>query len=115
MNLIIKSIAIALALTLISLPVFGQMGDGKMGGDMMSGKAKEMMKEGMELRDKGGMIGMGFMHSEGRRPRLSNILIVSITSDLTLTHPSRDTPSQRVLSRSQTRHFFNEFIFAISN
>jgi len=66
MNLIIKSIAIALALTLISLPVFGQMGDGKMGGDMMSGKAKEMMKEGMELRDKGGMIGMGFMHSEGR-------------------------------------------------
>jgi hypothetical protein len=42
------------------------MGDGKMGEDMMRGKAKEMMKQGMELRDKSGMMGMGFMHSEGR-------------------------------------------------
>src|SRR5659263_423696 len=66
MNLILKLIAIVLALTLISLPVFGEMGDGKMGEDMMRGKAKEMMKEGMELRDKGGMMGMGFMHNEGR-------------------------------------------------
>jgi len=66
MNLILKSIAIALALTLISLPIFGQMGDGKMGEDMMRGKAKEMMKEGMEIREKGGMEGMGFMHREGR-------------------------------------------------
>jgi hypothetical protein len=66
MNLILKLIAITFALTLISLPVFGQMGDGKMGEDMMRGKAKEMMKQGMELRDKSGMMGMGFMHSEGR-------------------------------------------------
>lgn len=66
MNLIIKSIAIALALTLISLPVFGQMGDGKMGEDMMRGKAKEMMKQGMEIQDKGGMEGMGFMNREGK-------------------------------------------------
>ncbi|MFA4956786.1 MAG: hypothetical protein WC556_07405 [Candidatus Methanoperedens sp.] len=66
MNLIIKLIAIALALTLISLPVFGQMGDGKMGEDMMRGKAKEMMKEGKDLREKGGMMGMGFMHREGK-------------------------------------------------
>lgn len=66
MNLIIKLIAIALALTLISLPVFGQMGDGKLGEDMMRGKAKEMMTEGKDLREKGGMVGMGFMHSEGR-------------------------------------------------
>jgi len=66
MNLLIKSIAIALALTLISLPVFGEMGDGKLGEDMMRGKANEMMKEGKDLREKGGMMGMGFMHSEGR-------------------------------------------------
>lgn len=66
MNLILKLIAITLALTLISLPVFGQMVDGKMGEDMMRGKAKEMMKEGMDIREKGGMEGMGFMHREGR-------------------------------------------------
>lgn len=66
MNLLIKSIAIVLALTLISLPVFGQMGDGKMGEDMMRGKAKEMMNEGKDLREKGGMMGMGFMHREGK-------------------------------------------------
>jgi hypothetical protein len=66
MNLILKSIAIVLALTLISLPVFGQMGDSKIGEDMMRGKAKEMMKEGKDIREKGGMMGMGFMHSEGR-------------------------------------------------
>jgi hypothetical protein len=66
MNLIIKLIAITFALTLISLPVFGQMGNSQMGEDMMRGKAKEMMKQGMELRDKSGMMGMGFMHSEGR-------------------------------------------------
>ncbi len=66
MNIIIKLIAIALALTLISLPVFGQMGDSKLGEDMMRGKAKEMMKEGKDLREKGGMMGMGFMHREGK-------------------------------------------------
>jgi hypothetical protein len=66
MNLILKLIAITFALTLISLPVFGQMGDGKMGEDMMRGKAKEMMKEGMDIREKDGMEGMGFMHREGR-------------------------------------------------
>lgn len=66
MNLLLKPIAIVLALTLISMPVFGQMGNGKFGEDMMRGKAKEMMKEGMEIREKGGMEGMGFMHREGR-------------------------------------------------
>jgi hypothetical protein len=66
MNLIIKSIAIVLALTLICLPVFGQMGSGKISEDMMRGKAKEMMKEGNDMREKGGMVGMGFMHSEGK-------------------------------------------------
>jgi len=37
-----------------------------MGEDMMRGKAKEMMKEGKDLREKGGMMGMGFMHREGK-------------------------------------------------
>jgi len=66
MNLFIKSFAIVLVLTLISLPVFGQMGGGKIGEDMMRGKAKDMMKEGTEIREKGGIQGMGFMHREGR-------------------------------------------------
>ncbi|MCX9084129.1 MAG: hypothetical protein OIN87_04930 [Candidatus Methanoperedens sp.] len=66
MNIILKSIAIALAFSLMSLPVLGQMGDGKIGEDMMRGKAKEMMNEGKDIREKGGMVGMGFMHSEGR-------------------------------------------------
>jgi hypothetical protein len=71
MNLLIRSIAIAISLTLISLPVFGQMGNGKLGDDRlgedtMHGKAEEMMKEGKDIREKGGIEGMGFMHRDDR-------------------------------------------------
>jgi len=65
MNRILKLIAIVLALTMLTLPVLGEMGGGKMSNDMMSGKAKEMHEKGSEIRNAQGMMGMGFMHREG--------------------------------------------------
>lgn len=65
MNRILKLIAFVLALALLSLPVIGQMGDGKRGEDMMRGNAKEMHEKGNEIRNAQGMIGMGFLHREG--------------------------------------------------
>jgi len=65
----------------LTLPVFGQMGGGMMGGGgtgggmmgdssvtgggMMGGKAGDMMNRGKEMRNSQGMMGMGFMHSDG--------------------------------------------------
>jgi len=65
MNRNLKLIAIVLAFALLSLPVIGQMGDGKRGEDMMRANAKEMHEKGNEIRNAQGMIGMGFMHREG--------------------------------------------------
>src|SRR5659263_71651 len=65
MNRILKLIAIVLALTMLTLPVLGEMGGAKMSNDMMSGKAKEMHEKGSEIRNAQGMMGMGFMHREG--------------------------------------------------
>ncbi|CAG0948357.1 MAG: hypothetical protein OIN86_12840 [Candidatus Methanoperedens sp.] len=70
MNRILKLIAIVLVLTMLTLPVLGEMGNGMMGkdkisDDMMRGKAKEMRESGSDLREKEGMMGMGFMHREG--------------------------------------------------
>lgn len=65
MNRILKLIAIVLALTMLTLPVLGEMGGGKISNDMMSGKAKEMHEKGSEIRNAQGMMGMGFMHREG--------------------------------------------------
>src|SRR5659263_402517 len=70
MNRILKLIAIVLVLTMLTLPVLGEMGNGMMGrdkisDDMMRGKAKEMRENGSDLREKEGMMGMGFMHREG--------------------------------------------------
>ena len=58
---ILKLISVILVLSLLSLPVLGQMG--MRGGDMM--RAKEMMRTGSEYRSAGGMMGMGFMHRDG--------------------------------------------------
>jgi hypothetical protein len=67
MKQIIKAIAILTALSLLALPVFGQMGTGGMMGadSMMSGKAKDMMNRGQTMRSQQGIMGMGFMHSAG--------------------------------------------------
>ena len=63
MNRNLKLIAIVIAFALLSLPVLGEMGD--RGEDMMRGKAKEMQEKSSEIRSAGGMMGMGFMHSDG--------------------------------------------------
>ncbi|MFZ3059275.1 MAG: PGF-CTERM sorting domain-containing protein [Candidatus Methanoperedens sp.] len=77
MNKIIKLIAIVLALTMLSLPVLGEMKDGN-GNSMDAGrndssnndhgsmreKAREMYDNGSRMRDNEGIMGMGFMHRE---------------------------------------------------
>ena len=75
MNKILKLIAIVLVMSMLTLPVLGKMGAGMMGSDngdrgiisdeMMRGKAKEMHENGSDLREKEGIMGMGFMHREG--------------------------------------------------
>ncbi len=64
MKISIEAAAIVLAVIIIALPVYGQMGGGMIGGDMMRGIAKDMMNKGHEMRNQEGMTGMGFMHSE---------------------------------------------------
>ncbi len=61
----IKITAFLLAVAILAVPVFGEMGSGMMGNDMMRGKAKDMMTRGSEMRSSQGMMGMGFMHSQG--------------------------------------------------
>jgi hypothetical protein len=61
----IKITAFLLAVVILAVPVFGQMGSGMMGGGMMRGTAKDMMTRGSEMRSAQGMMGMGFMHSQG--------------------------------------------------
>ncbi len=61
----IKITAFLLAVVILAVPVFGEMGSGMMGGDMMRGKAKDMMTRGSEMRSAQGVVGMGFMHSQG--------------------------------------------------
>lgn len=61
----IKITAFLLAVVILAVPVLGQMSSGMMGGDMMRGKAKDMMTRGSEMRSAQGMMGMGFMHSQG--------------------------------------------------
>ncbi|MCX9009650.1 MAG: hypothetical protein OIN66_00885 [Candidatus Methanoperedens sp.] len=62
---LIKTTALFLAVIMLAVPVFGQMGGGMMGDEMMRGKAKDMMTRGNEMRKDQGMTGMGFMHSQG--------------------------------------------------
>src|SRR5659263_466887 len=69
MNRILKLIAIVLVLTMLTLPVLGEMGNGmtgrdKISDDMMRGKATELREKGSDLREKEGMMGMGCMHRE---------------------------------------------------
>ncbi len=79
MNKIIKLIAIVLALTMLSLPVLGEMKDGNSKGNSMDAgrndssnndhgsmheKAREMYDNGSRMRDNEGIMGMGFMHRE---------------------------------------------------
>ncbi len=76
MKLLIKISAFMFVVIMLVLPVYGQIGDGMMGGkdmvgagmigsDMMRGIAKDMMNKGHEMRNQEGIMGMGFMHSEG--------------------------------------------------
>lgn len=65
MKISIKITAFLLAVAILAVPVFGEMGRGMMDGDMMRGKAKDMMTRGSEMRISQGMMGMGFMHSQG--------------------------------------------------
>ena len=65
MKLSIKITAFFLAVVILAVPVFGEMGGGIMGSDMMRGKAKDMMTGGKDMRSAQGMMGMGFMHSQG--------------------------------------------------
>ncbi|MBU4139976.1 MAG: hypothetical protein KJ729_08635 [Euryarchaeota archaeon] len=65
MKISIKITAFLLAVLILAVPVFGEMGRGMMDGDLMRGKAKDMMTRGSEMRISQGMIGMGFMHSQG--------------------------------------------------
>ena len=61
----IKITAFFIAVIILAVPVFGEMGNGILGGDMMRGKAKDMMTRGNDMRNSQGMMGMGFMHSQG--------------------------------------------------
>jgi hypothetical protein len=61
----IKITAFFLAVVILAVPVFGEMGSGMIGEDMMRGKAKDMMTRGSEMRNTQDIKGMGFMHSEG--------------------------------------------------
>ncbi len=65
MKISIKITAFLLAVLILAVPVFGEMGRGMMDGDMMRGKAKDMMTRGSEMRTSQGIMGMGFMHSQG--------------------------------------------------
>ncbi len=65
MKISIKITAFFLAVVILAVPVFGEMGNGMIGGDMMRGKAKDMMTRGSEMRSVQDMKGMGFMHSQG--------------------------------------------------
>lgn len=76
MKLLITIVAVMFAGIMLILPVYGQMGGGIMGGkdmvgagmigsDMMRGIAKDMMNKGHEMRNQEGILGMGFMHSQG--------------------------------------------------
>ncbi len=65
MNISIKITAFFLAVVILAVPVFGEMGSGIIGGDMMRGKAKDMITRGSEMRSAQGMMGMGFMHNQG--------------------------------------------------
>ncbi|HLB71423.1 MAG TPA: hypothetical protein VJJ51_10310 [Candidatus Methanoperedens sp.] len=69
MRWLIKTTAFLLAVVMLAVPVLGQMGGGMGGGmmddEMMRGKAKDMMIRGNEMRSSQGMMGMGFMHSQG--------------------------------------------------
>lgn len=60
MNKLLKISAVLLIVAMLALPVFAEKGDG-----MMRQKAGEMMNRGQQIRDAGGMMGMGFMHSAG--------------------------------------------------
>ena len=53
-------IAVVISIAVLVLPVYGEMG-----GGMMRRIAKDMMNRGSEMRNQGGMAGMGFMHSGG--------------------------------------------------
>ncbi|MDP3105219.1 MAG: hypothetical protein Q8M95_11515 [Candidatus Methanoperedens sp.] len=46
MKISIKITAFLLAVVILAVPVFGEMGRGIMDGDMMRGKAKDMMTRG---------------------------------------------------------------------
>jgi hypothetical protein len=65
MKISLKLTAFFLAVIILAVPVFGEMGNGILGGDMMRGKAKDMMTSGKDMRSAQGMMGMGFMHSQG--------------------------------------------------
>ena len=65
MKRLIKITAFLFAVLVLAVPVFGEMGNGIIGGDMMRGKAKDMMTRGNDMRNSQGMMGMGFMHSQG--------------------------------------------------
>ncbi len=65
MKRLIKITAFLLVVIMLAVPILGQMGGGMMGGEMMRGKAKDMMIRGNEMRGTQGMMGMGFMHSQG--------------------------------------------------
>lgn len=71
---LLRVIAFIIAVVLLAAPVLGQIGGGMMGdgrpgagawGDTMRGKAKDMMTTGNQIRGAQGMMGMGFMHSQG--------------------------------------------------
>ncbi len=61
----IKITAFLLVVVILAVPVFGEMGSRMMGEDKMRGIAKDMMTRGSEMRSAQGMMGMGFMHSQG--------------------------------------------------
>jgi len=61
----IKITAFLLAVVILAVPVFGEMGSGMMGENKMRGIAKDMMTRGSEMRSAQGVMGMGFMHSQG--------------------------------------------------
>src|SRR5659263_630420 len=70
MNRILNLIAIVLVLTMLNVPLLGEIGNGMKGSekrydDLMREKEKEMRENGRDSREKEGMMGMGFMHREG--------------------------------------------------
>ncbi len=65
MKISIKITAFFLAVVILAVPVLGQMGTGMIDDNMMRGKAKDMMTRGNDMRSSQGIMGMGFMHSQG--------------------------------------------------